>query len=188
MLDCVLRQEKYVIDLLKKYNIQFEYETFSDIRFEGQTQGCYGAYMDTVIEEKFGQGFKEKILTKADSLLLESNDTIKYYLCDIQPRVPGKDEYKTTLRAKVPEKIREQLKADREGSWPFMDIGFYIDKSGKSSGFFLNYFMEADQLNYKFKDKLFKIGVEQLKEINYWETGEINGQKVNTENNIRVYF
>ena len=70
-----------------------------------------------------------------------------------------------------------------------MDIGFYIDKSGNASGYFLNYFMDANsKSNQKFKDELFKIGVEQLKAIKHWETGFVNGQKVNTENNVRVYF
>lgn len=188
MFDCVLRQEKYVFDLCKKYNIHFEYEAFSDIIIEGQTQGCYGAVMDNYINKKFGKDFKSKILKDADSILLASNDTIIYYNCDKKPQIPGKGNYETTFVAKLPEKLIEQIKPSKEGNLPFMDIGFYIDKSGKSSGFFLNYFMKADKLNYKFKDELFKIGVEQLKEIKYWETGEINGQKVNTENNIRVYF
>lgn len=49
--------------------------------------------------------------------------------------------------------------------------------------------VDADnKSNRKFKDELFKIGVEQLKEIKYWEIGIVNGQKVITENNVRVYF
>lgn len=91
--------------------------------------------------------------------------------------------------AKLPEKLREQLKADKKGSFPFMDIGFYIDKSGNASGYFLNYFMDAgNKSNRKFEYKLFKIGVEKLKEIKHWETGEVGGQKVNTKSNVRVYF
>jgi len=187
MFDCVLRQEKYVIDLCKKYNIHFEYELFSDIIIEGQTLGCYGAIMDNYINKKFGKNFKSKILKEADSILLASNDTIIYYKCDKRPQILGKDNYETTFVAELSEKLNEHIKPNKEGL-PFMDIGFYIDKSGKASGFFLNYFMEADESNHKFKDELFKIGVEQLKEIKYWEAGEVSGQKVNTENNIRVYF
>lgn len=184
-----LRQEKQLRELCKTYNLIFDYEMFGCVVYEGQTEGCYGAYMDKAIEDKYGKGFKEILLNKADSILLSNNDTIAYYLCDKRPQIPGKDDYETTLEATVPEKLSKQLKADKEGDLPFMDIGFYIDKSGNASGYFLNYFMDADsKSNQKFKDELFKVGVEQLKAIKHWETGIVSGQKVNTENNVRVYF
>jgi hypothetical protein len=184
-----LRQEKQLRELCKNYNLVFDYEMFGCVVYEGQTEGCYGAYMTKAIEDKYGKGFKEILLAKADSILLAKNDTIAYYLCDKRPQSPGKDDYETTLEAKVPEKLIKLLKADKEGDLPFMDIGFYIDKSGNASGYFLNYFMDADsKSNQKFKDELFKIGVEQLKAIKHWEPGIVSGQKVNTENNVRVYF
>jgi hypothetical protein len=184
-----LRQEKQLRELCKRYRLIFNYEVFSDFIIEGQTQGCYGAYMDKIIASKFGADFKQDLLEKADSILLAANDTIVYYKCDKQPQIPGKDDYETTLEAKVPERISKQLKADKEGDLPFMDIGFYIDKSGNASGYFLNYFMDADsKSNQKYKNELFNLGVEQLKEIKHWETGIVKGQKVNTENNVRVYF
>ena len=184
-----LRQEKQLRKLCKTYNLLFAYEMFGCIVYKGQTEGCYGAYMNKAIEDKYGKGFKEILLAKADSNLLANNDTIAYYLCDKRPQIPEKDDNETTLQAKEPEKLSKQLKADKEGDLPFMDIGFYIDKSGNASGYFLNYFMDADnKSNQKFKDELFKIGVEQLKAIKHWETGIVNGQKVNTENNVRIYF
>lgn len=184
-----LRQEKQLRELCKTYNLVFDYEMFGCVVYEGQTEGCYGAYMDKAIEDKYGKGFKEILLNRADSILLSNNDTIAYYLCDKRPQIPGKDDYETTLEATVPEKLSKQLKADKEGDLPFMDIGFYIDKSGNASGYFLNYFMDADsKSNQKFEDELFKIGVEQLKAIKHWETGIVRGQKVITENNVRVYF
>lgn len=184
-----LRQEKEIQQLCKENGLVFEYEIFSDVIITGQTQGCYGAYMDKVIEDKFGKEFKEHLLIKADSILLASNDTIKYYLCDKRPQIPGKNEYETTLEAKVPEKLRKQLKADKEGHLPFMDIGFYIDKSGNASGYCLHFYMYANRKsNRKFKDELFKIAVAQLNEIKRWETGIVRGQKVITDYNVRVYF
>src|ERR1700751_4065183 len=91
-----LRQEEQIQQLCKKNNLVFEYETFSDVIISGQTQGCYGAYMDKVIQDKFGVGFKEKLLNKADGILLASNDTIVYYLCDKRPQIPGRDDYEIT--------------------------------------------------------------------------------------------
>ncbi len=183
------RSEKQLIQLCKKYNIVFDYEMHSDVITEGQTQGCYGAYMDKKIAEKFGHNFKKQLLNQADSILLASNDTIEYYLCDKRPHLPGKNDYETNIDAKLDSKLKKQLKADEEGDLPFMDIGFYIDKNGIPSGYFLNYFNDKDILsNKKLEDKLFKESVELLKKYNYWETGQIKGQKVVTENNARIYF
>lgn len=184
-----LRQEKQLRELCKKHGLIFDYELFSDVIFEGQTQGCYGAYMDNIIAHKFGVHFKQKLLKQADKMLLEANDTIVYYKCDKQPQLPGKNDYELTLNVKLSEKFRKQIKADKNGDLPFMDIGFYIDKSGNPSGYFLNFFMDADhESNQKFEDELFELGVNKLKKIKQWETGIVNGQKVNTENNVRVYF
>ena len=184
-----LRQEKQLIKLCENYDLLFKYEMFGCMVTEGQTRGCYGAYMNNVIEDKYGKGFNNFLLAKAQSMMLASNDTIEYYLCDTKPEIAGKGNYGTTIEVKVPEKLSKQLKTDKEGDLPFMDIGFYIDKSGNASGYFLNYFMAADSTaNYKFKDELFKIGVDELKMIKNWKTGIVAGQKVTTENNIRIYF
>ena len=186
-----LRQEKHLILLCEQFNLMFMYEPYIDMIFEGQTQGCFGAYMDKVISDKFGFGFKQHLLSQADSMMIAANDTVLYYLCDERPKRPDVGHYLESdyLTVKVSEELRKQLKADNEGKFPFMDIGFYIDKEGKTSGFFLNYFAIRDnESNQKLKDELFDFGVEQLKQIESWEPGIVNGQKVITENNVRVYF
>ena len=184
-----IRQEKPLTELCKTYNLVFDYEMFGCIVYEGQTEGCYGAYMDKAIEDKYGKRFKKILLAKADSILLANNDTIVSYLCDRRPQIQGKNDYEMTLKVKVPEKLRKQLKSDKDGDFPFMDIGFYIDKSGTASGYSLSYFRDADnKSNQTYKDELYMFAVEQLKEIKHWEIGIVIGQSVNTENNIRVYF
>jgi len=185
-----LRQEKQLRLLCKQYNLTFEYEVFSDFIIEGQTQGCFGAYMDKVIIDKFGTDFKEKLLAQADSIMITVNDTVSYYLCDERPKIPDAiDRESEYLTARVPEELRKQLKADNEGRFPFMDIGFYIDKEGNASGYFLNNFAVRDnESNQKFKDELFDFGVERLKQIGRWKPGIVNDQKVNTKNNVRVFF
>jgi len=183
-----LRHEEQLKQLCNKHNIVFDYELFSDVIITGQTQGCYGAYMDKVIADKFGNNFKKNLLEQADSILLASNDPVPYYLCDKRPQIAANDD-SDRLFATVPIKLKKQLKPDKEDRFPFMDIGFYIDKEGNSSNFFLNYFHDVDnKINDKFKDELFNLGVEQLKAIKHWETGIVAGQKVITENNVRVYF
>jgi len=186
-----LRQEKYLMQLCEQYNLTFKYELFSCIELSGQRTGCFGAYMDKVISDKFGSNFKQYLLSQADNMMIAANDTIPYYLCDKSPKMIGvSNDYESTfLIVSVPEELHKQLKVDKDGKFPFMDIGFYIDKEGNTSGYFLNDFVDrGDELNQKFKDELFDFGVEQLKQIKGWETGIVNGQKVNTKNNVRVFF
>ena len=185
------RHEKYIRELCKKNNLFFDYEHVSDIIYEGQTQCCFSAYMDKIIADKFGANFKNRLLAQADSMLLAANDTITYWLCDKWPRILGQNvrdtHYETNLSAKIPEKLGQQLKAKNDGRLPFMDIGFYIDKDGNASNYFLNYFLDW-KTNQEFKDELFNLAVEKIKTIQQWETGIVAGQKVNTKNNVRVHF
>lgn len=110
-------------------------------------------------------------------------------MCDKHPHLPGKDNYETTLEVKLNENLGKQLKFDKEGDLQFVDIGFYIDKQGSPSGYFLNYFSDANQKsNQKFQTELFHTGVDLLKQYKHWETGEVREQKVITENNVRIYF
>jgi len=185
-----LRQEKRLILLCKQHNLTFSYEFFGCVRVEGQRQGCFVAYMDKIIADKFGADFKQKLLAQADSMMVAANDTVLYYLCDEKPKMPYyyENEY-FTRRVPIVEELRKQLKSDNEGKFPFMDIGFYIDKEGNASGYFLNHFYDANnKSNQRFKDELFNIGVEQLKQIERWKSGIVNNQKVITKNNVRVYF
>ncbi len=184
-----LRQEHQVKALCKINNIVFDYEPISDAVIVGQTQGCYGAYMDKKITEKFGKNFKVTLLAQADSILVASNDTIKYYLCDKRPQMPGEKDNYIALEANLNEKLSRQIKTNKDGHSPFMDIGFYIDEDGRPSGYFLNDFYDADhRSNETFKDDLFEVAVELLEQYQYWEPGQVIGQKVVTENNVRVFF
>ncbi len=183
-----LRQEKHLETLCKQHGIILDYELFSDFISSGQTQGCFGAYMDKVIADSFGAGFKQKLLEQADSIMLAVNDTVPYYLCDKEPQRPDVDYVHESgnLTVKIPDELYNEVETNKDVRFSFMDIGFYIDKEGNTSGYFLN--NSVDSTNQKLKDAFFDLGVEQLKEIKNWEPGIVNGQKVITENNVRVYF
>lgn len=187
-----MRQEKQLMELCKFYHLELDYELTGCVIYEGQTQGCYGAYMGKIIEQKYGKGFIKMLFKKADSLLVESNDTVLSYYCDKLPQIPGRDVEEgeeANVVVNVPKKFRESLKADSIGDFPFMDIGFYIDRSGNASGYFLDFFNDVGNVsNQKLQDDLYKLGISRLKKIKRWEPGLINGQRMITEHNVRVYF
>lgn len=184
-----LRQEKYLRLLSEKYDISVSYEFIGCIVTKGQRQGCYGDYMDVIIARKFGSNFKDSLLKAADSLLVVNQDTVQYYLCDVRPQIPGHDDSETNVIAEIDPLLKAQLKSDEEGRYPFIDVGFYIDTSGRASCYSLDFFMDAgNESNRAFKSQLFKVALSELEAIDRWQPGEINGHKIPTEHNARVYF
>lgn len=55
------RYEKELEELCKKYGLNYEIDLIGCVVFEGQTQGCYGAYMDKVLADKYGLDFKKQM-------------------------------------------------------------------------------------------------------------------------------
>ena len=184
-----LPQEKYLETLCIQNNMRFKKEIISDVMFNNQTQGCYGAVMDNYIALNYGKDFKERLFHQADSILPAHNDTVDYSSCEKRPQILGKNDYETTFSISLTPQLAKEVKMGKGNDMPFMDIGFYIDKSGLSSGFFLNYFMDADdQSNQKVKEEWFNMAIAEIKKVKKWEPGEYAGEKVNTEFNVRVFF
>ncbi len=184
-----LPQEMYLETLCINNNMRFKKDIISDVIFNNQTQGCYGAVMDNYIALHYDMNFKERLFHQADSMLLAHNDTIDYSSCEKRPQILGENDYETTFSISLPRQLAKEVKMGKGNDMPFMDIGFYIDKLGLSSGFFINYFMDADhEANQKVKEELFNIAITEIKKVKKWEPGEYAGEKVNTEFNVRVFF
>lgn len=184
-----LRQEKHLRALCQQNNMILECALYKNPIFEYRTANCYEAYMDQIIANKFGNDFKQKLFDKADSLLSISNDTVTFLECDLAPGMPGANRHVTILPVKLPTKLKKQIKPNRAGELPYIHVGFYIDKSGIASDYYINYFMDSDNAdNRKYKNELFDLAVEALKGIPLWEPGEILGQKVISNYNVQVQF
>jgi len=189
-----IRYESELKKLCKQNSLVFGFDMISDVVFEGQTQGCYGNYMDKVIIEKYGLNFKENLHKTADSLYLVrtklENKTVQYWDCDERPRLPN--EIKRTSDELPDIHIADldikETKGD-SGGWPFFDLGFKVEKDSTITGFYVRSFVSETDENIKFKDRLFTVAVDYLKK-NYpvWIPGKIKGIPVRTNNNVRIYF
>lgn len=69
----VLNYEKELKELCKTRGLVFDIDLISCIEYEGQTQGCYGDYMDKEIIERFGISFKKDLHREANRLFLLKN-------------------------------------------------------------------------------------------------------------------
>jgi hypothetical protein len=184
--------------LCEELGIIFQPEGEYCVVYEGQTQGCYGLFMDSTIYAKYGRNFKIALHELADSLFFVemSNDTIKRWFCDIQPspnngkRTVDEIYVKTDLNVIS---IRREWISQGDTMFaidnPFMDIHFTVDKTGELSNFKLEYFVPASEHNERFKQELFNLGEQQIRErLPNWTPGTINGIPMNVEHNIRVQF
>ncbi|KXX71142.1 hypothetical protein [Flammeovirga sp. SJP92] len=179
-------------DLCKLNGLEFDYDLRSCVVYEGQSEGCYGDYMDKIIIDKYGIDFKENLHKKAESLYQISNqledEIVQYLDCDIPPRLPNEtkqtSDYNLTVTVNRPN-IKE--KKENYGGWPFFDIGFTVEKDSTMSGFHSIKFMAKLKENKKYKDELFEIAVKHIKaEYPIWIPGEADGKQVRSDVNVRV--
>ncbi len=190
-----LRYEEELRQLCKEYGLEFDLELISCDFFEGQTQGCYGDYMDKIIMDKFGADFKNNIHRQADSLFIKNlvinNKVVQYWDCDERPRLPFETErtsdYLTTIKVKDVNIKKGQ--SEYGGGFPFFDLRFIVETDSTINGFCIsNYVAQLDE-NEQFKVKLFEVAVDHIKK-NYpvWIPGKIKGMSIRTDNNVRMFF
>ncbi len=186
--DYDLRQEKYIRKLCEKYNLVFRFEMISDAIVEEGRQGCYGAYMDKKLAEKYGSKFKQSILDQADLMLIKSNDTVVSWDCDKEPKIEGITS-ENMIEVQLDENLKNELSKNKINYNAGIDIGFYIDKKGIPSGYYLvDYNRTEKGKTQKYKQQLLQAGIDELKKHQRCVSGEIKGQKVITKQIIRTYF
>ncbi len=183
-----IRYEDELRKLCEQHSIVFDFDLISCLVFEGQTQGCYGQYMDETIKQKFGPNFKTTLHLQADSMFLVNvqlnNKTVQYWDCDERPRL-HKQEKETSNYIAVP----GVNIMPNKGQWPFFDVGFIIEKDSTISNFYVRNFVAESNENEKFKDELFSIAIQYMQsKYPTWIPGKVQGVPVRTDNNIRLFF
>jgi len=186
-----LRYEDELRRLCEKHGLIFDVDLIGCVIFKGQSQGCYGHYMDEMLKDKFGPEFKARLHAQADSLFLvnvsSTNTTVQYWDCDERPRLPHESKRSNDY---LPNIIVSDIdiKANK-GEWPFFDLGFVVEQDSTISSFYVRGFVAASSENEKYKDKLFSAAVQHIKsKYPTWVPGKIKGVAVRTDNNVRVFL
>ena len=185
------RQVQQLRALCNASGLIFDYEGFSCLVNSGQTDGCYGLYMDKIIAQKFGIDFKERLLKKADSMYVASSPTVHYTKCDTLPRLYDKDIHESLqMDLAIKEELFNKLKVSKYGYYPQVDIGFNIDTTGIPSNYFLNQFIVYDDIseNTQYKSALIQLAFDYVKRFRLWKPGVVLNEKVKTEYNVRISF
>lgn len=189
-----IRYETELRELCEQNELVFDFDLMGCVVFEGQTQGCYGDYMDKVIMDKYGIDFKDNLHKKADSLFLSrtqlENKLVKYWNCDERPRLPREtkrtSDHIPSITVDNPD-IKE--KKGNDGGWPFFDIGFIVERDSSTSGFYSSNFVAQLEENEKYKSELYEMAVKHIKtKYPIWVPGKVGGFPVRTENNVRIFI
>jgi hypothetical protein len=188
------RYIKYLLPICQQYNLVIRYVKVTDDYSSGdQTRGCYLAYMDSVVEHKYGKGFKNKLIIQADGLLSVSNDTIYGGDCDSakKPRLQDcKGDDGGEIYVKMDKSLKEKVKEYANDTNFIMDIWCIIDRLGQPSGYSLKHVEDHRHVIYdRCENQLFKIAIDMLRKHNKsWISGQIKGRKVITEQCVHFYF
>ncbi|SHF06294.1 hypothetical protein SAMN05444278_1411 [Psychroflexus salarius] len=190
----IIAMKRYSSELKELYSqkgIEVDFELPNCVIEEGQTEGCYRAIMNSFLIKKLGVNFEQEFIKKADSLttirITNSDIPIISWNCDVEPEpiLKNRSYLETTLDVEN----LDLKRTDKAKTWPAIDLNFIIEKDGTISKFWSHNYISRLEHNEKFKDDLYKIGVNYIKQ-NYpiWKAGRINNIPVRTEHHLRLTF
>ncbi|OQP59609.1 hypothetical protein A3860_36630 [Niastella vici] len=191
-----VRCEEEIDSILTLLGIGYRNVMTSDVVYEGQTQGCYGDYMNEVILRRFGNHFIDSIMYKADSIFVSKNPNkvFNYHDCDTDPVFPGDSSddnrnfnpgLQIAFDSKVtyPEGYIRKTPNDKLG---FVNLNLLIDKQGNAEIQQFSFVFDNDK-NLQFQ-KHFKNIYEPIIKGTKWIPATIKKQNVSSTITAFVYL
>jgi hypothetical protein len=190
------RCEHEMDSLLEFYGIGYKNTFTSDVIIEGQTQGCYGDYMNEMISDKFGSKFIDSLLYRADSIYVSKNlnKVFDDHELETEPRFPGDTadgnaNFNPGLQEEFNKRISYPVgyvKKSKEKQMAFANFNLEIDRFGKAK-IKDYYFLFDKEANHKFEKNLKSI-FEPLIVNTSWIPATIKKQNVNSVITTFIYF
>lgn len=185
----MLRFEDELKEVVESYGLEFKIDLISDVEFEGQTQGCYGAYMTQHIENKFGENFREKVYNKADSLyvarVISRNKIVDYSDCDISPRLLGEKTERSFTKTLFIDSLQIPIDCSET---ILMDIDFIIELDSTTNSYSVSNKVLGAKKNEKYYKDLLEFSILELRKIDNWCPGQLKNSNVRTRQNARIYI
>jgi hypothetical protein len=188
-----LPYEDEILEYTAKQKFKVINYNFSCVIIDGQTQGCYKAFIDLEMENVHGKNFRQKIEREAEKLMIENikNHDKVLSVFDLpesdKPHFTKEDNlikqgYIPTIKTGLP------LKNAKRNSI-FMDISFIVEKNGKVSTLKNENWVNEAAENEKYKSELEIIAKDTiLVHYNNWKPGKYKNTIARVKNYFRVNF
>lgn len=188
-----LLYEDEILEYSTKQKFKVINYDFSCVIIDGQTQGCYKAFIDLEMEKVHGKNFRQKIEKEAEKLMIENikNHDKVLSIFDLsendKPHFIKEDNlikqgYIPTIKTGLP------LKNAKSNSI-FLDVSFIIEKNGKVSTLKNENWVTEAAENEKYKSELEIIAKNTiLTNYNNWKPGKYKNTIARVKNYFRVDF
>ncbi|MBO9586287.1 MAG: hypothetical protein J7574_19160 [Flavobacterium sp.] len=183
--------EEEIKEVLKKKKFKLGIQDIGCVRYEGQTVGCYSAYIDLKMKAKYGENYKSEIENEAIKILIKNintNDKI-ISIYDLEkaekPQLLNyyvESDYYTTIKTDLPinKKSAHNL---------FVDVDFIVEKNGTISNLKESNWVNENGINKKYEKDLINLALKTLKkDYNNWRPGSYKGNKARVQNSLRISF
>lgn len=185
--------EEEIKEVLKKKKFKLGIQDIGCVRYEGQTVGCYGEYINLKMEEKYGENYKSEIENDAIKILIKNinnnNKIISIYDLEqnekpkiLNPKIAIENDYSTTIKTDLPINRKSM-------HYLFTDIDFIVEKDGTISNLKETNWVNEKGIDEKYKQDLVNLAIYTLKkDYNNWKPGTYKGNKARIQNNLRISF
>lgn len=185
--------EEEIKEVLKKKKFKLGIQDIGCVIYEGQTQGCYLAYIDLKMKEKYGENYKSEIENEAVKILIKNininNKIISIYDLEqnekpkiLDPKIAIENDYYITIKTDLPINRKSMHSL-------FTDIDFIVEKDGTISNLKETNWVNEKGIDKKYKQDLVNLAINTLeKDYNNWKPGTYKGTKTRTQNSLRISF
>lgn len=185
--------EEEIKEVLKKKKFKLGIQDLGCVIYEGQTRGCYSAYIDLKMKEKYGKNYKSEIENEAIKILIKNinvnNKIISIYDLEenekpkiLDPKITIENDYYTTIKTDLPINRKSMHSL-------FTDIHFIVEKDGTISNLKESNWVNEKGIDEKYKQDLVDLAINTLKkDYNNWKPGTYKGTKARIENTLRISF
>ncbi|KAF2340199.1 hypothetical protein [Flavobacterium tistrianum] len=185
--------EEEIKEVLKKRKFKLGIQDIGCVRYEGQTVGCYSAYINLKMKEKYGENYKSDIENDAIKILIKNislnNKIISIYDLEqnekpkiVDPKIAIENDYYTTIKTDLPINRKSMHSL-------FTDINFIVEKDGTISNLKETNWVNEKGIDEKYKQDLVNLAINTLqRDYNNWKPGTYKGTKARVENTLRISF
>lgn len=184
---------KQIIDLLKKYKIDFQTHSVPCTEPNYDKMSCYYEFMNEQIKKLYGNKFIDSLITEAKYLQVTDTlppDTFYHELVTFGPRYPGETvgiEFSEKLQNKINETViypKGYIYRELRNEDAYTNVTFIVNKEGKATNLAFRFVFDKSG-NKAYENDLKKIITPFITDAE-WQPATVGGKKVICDMKLRI--